>query len=109
MSVGSLVLGIVGLLVSLVPFFGMYAIPLTVLAVILGALGLRASTGRGMAVAGLVLGILGTVLAVWWMYATAAVGTALDDEFKKAGTSFEAEMKKSIEAAAKEAAKDAPE
>ena len=83
MPVGSLVLGIIGLVLSLVPFFGMYALPLTLLAVILGALGMKSLTGRGMAIGGLICGIIGTVLASWWMYATAAVSDGLVDLAKE--------------------------
>ncbi len=83
MPVGSLVLGIVGLVLSLVPFFGMYALPLTLLAVLFGALGLKSVTGRGVAIGGLICGILGTVIASWWIYATSAVGDALVEGAKQ--------------------------
>ena len=63
MSVGSLILGIVGLIISLVPFFGMYALPFTLLAVILGAVGMKAVNGRGLAIGGLICGVLGTEAA----------------------------------------------
>lgn len=83
MPVGSLVLGIVGLVLSLVPFFGMYALPLTLLAVILGALGMKSLTGKGMAIGGLICGLLGSVIAAWWIYATSAVSDGLVDLAKE--------------------------
>lgn len=83
MPVGSLVLGIIGLVLSLVPFFGMYALPLTLLAVILGALGMKSLTGKGMAIGGLICGILGSVIASWWIYATSAVTDGLTDLAKE--------------------------
>ncbi len=88
MPVGSLILGIVGLVLSLIPILGMYALPLTLLAVIFGALGLKSLTGKGMAIGGLICGLLGSVIAAWWMYATAAVGDALAEGVKQ----YEAEQ-----------------
>jgi hypothetical protein len=66
MGVASLVLGIIGLLFALIPIVGMYAWPLTVLAVILGYFGMKNPQGRGNAIAGLVLGLLGTALVIFW-------------------------------------------
>ncbi len=83
MPVGALVLGIVGLVVSLVPFFGMYALPLTLIAVILGALGMKSLTGRGMAIGGLICGIIGSVIAAWWIYATSVVSDGLGELAKE--------------------------
>ncbi|HEY4175419.1 MAG TPA: hypothetical protein VGM90_01245 [Kofleriaceae bacterium] len=70
MPVAALVIGIIGLIVSIVPFFGMYALPLTILAVILGFFGMRKAQGKGLATAGLVLGIIGSGLGGWWIHAT---------------------------------------
>jgi hypothetical protein len=53
MIIAALVLGIVGTVVALIPCLGMYAIPLTLLAVVFGALSIKREQGRGMAVAGL--------------------------------------------------------
>lgn len=62
MAVASLVLGIVGLLISL---FGV----LPILAIVFGAVGRRqidqgGGRGRGMATAGLILGVIGLILFV---------------------------------------------
>lgn len=98
MPIAALVLGIIGLVLSLVPCLGMYAMPLTVLAVILGALGMKAATGRGMAIAGLVCGIIGSCIAAWWIYAVVVTKGATEEGFKQ----FETELK----AAAAKAEKD---
>ncbi len=79
MAVASLVLGIIGLLIPFIPFLGAYAIPLTLLALLLGALGMRKAQGKGLAIAGLVLGILGSCISGWWFYASHRVSNALDD------------------------------
>ncbi|MEZ4403054.1 MAG: DUF4190 domain-containing protein [Kofleriaceae bacterium] len=79
MPVAALVLGIVGLVLSLVPCLGMYAMPLTLLAAIFGYLGMKKPTGRGMAIAGMVCGIIGTAIAAWWIYAYLTVKKAAED------------------------------
>lgn len=106
MPIAALVLGIIGLVLSLVPCLGMYAMPLTVLAVILGALGMKAATGRGMAIAGLVCGIIGTCVAGWWIYAYLTVKSASEDGLKQLKKDLKAavdkeykEMKKGDDAA----------
>jgi|JI6StandDraft_1071083.scaffolds.fasta_scaffold00208_4 hypothetical protein len=106
MPIAALVLGIVGLVLSLVPCLGMYAIPLTLIAVILGALGMKAPTGRGMAIAGLVCGIIGTCVAGWWIYAYLTVKSASEDGLKQLEKDLKAavdkeykEMKKGDDAA----------
>jgi hypothetical protein len=65
MAVAALVLGILGLVFSWVPFIGWI---LVILAVIFGAVGVRNPQGKGMAIAGLVLGIIGIALKVlFWI------------------------------------------
>ena len=64
MAVAALVLGIVGAVFGLVPILGLVAFPLGILAVVFGFVGRRRSTGRGMALAGIITGALALVLAV---------------------------------------------
>jgi len=78
MGVAALVLGIIGLVVSIIPFIGQYALPLTGLALILGAFGMR-KTPKGLATAGLVLGLVGSSLGGYWMYASHKAAAALQD------------------------------
>ncbi|HUJ62343.1 MAG TPA: hypothetical protein VLX92_27740 [Kofleriaceae bacterium] len=84
MGVAALVLGIVGLLLSFIPFFGMYALPLTALALILGALGAR-KPKKGLAIAGLVLGLVGSGLGAYWAYASHKAASELHDALKNGG------------------------
>jgi len=73
MAIAALVMGIVGFI-----FFG----PLAILAIIFGAIGIGQTNkdpylkGKGMAVAGLVLGILGTIGGIIWMLAVAFWSTS---------------------------------
>jgi hypothetical protein len=83
MAIAALVLGIVGLILSLVPCLGMYALPLTLIAIILGAMGMKKVPGKGMAIAGLICGVLGTAIAGWWLYAYLTVKNQLNDPNSK--------------------------
>ena len=85
MGIAALVLGIIGLIVSIIPFVGMYALPLTVLALLLGALGMR-KRPRGLATAGVVLGLLGTALGGYWIHASHVAADALRDSARESGT-----------------------
>ncbi|MBA3545938.1 MAG: hypothetical protein H0T76_05620 [Nannocystis sp.] len=56
---------------------------MTLIAVILGALGMKSLTGRGMAIGGLICGIIGSVIAAWWIYATSVVSDGLGELAKE--------------------------
>lgn len=78
MGVASLVLGIVGLLFSLIPGIGVIAWPLVILGTIFGGVGIsRASSApgmpRGLAVAGLVCSLVGLGICLLWAVALASV------------------------------------
>lgn len=77
MGVAALVLGILGLVGSMVPFFGAYAIVLTGLALLFGFVGLFIAAGRGMAIAGFVCGLVGTAISVYWILVVQDVAAAL--------------------------------
>lgn len=83
MPIAALVTGIVGLVLSLVPCLGMYAMPLTLLAVILGAIGMKKVPGKGLSTAGMICGIVGTLIATWWIYAYVTTKSAVDAEIEK--------------------------
>ena len=70
MAVASLVLGIVGLITSIIPFLFVIGPICDVLAIIFGAIGIRrakeGADNKSMAVAGLILGICGLVISILW-------------------------------------------
>ncbi|MBB4688616.1 DUF4190 domain-containing protein [Amycolatopsis jiangsuensis] len=75
------VLGLLGLIFSFIPIIGVVAWPLVILGIVFAAVGLtriRAgkATNKGMAIAGLVLSVLGLVIAIVW---TAVFAKAVDD------------------------------
>jgi hypothetical protein len=123
MGIAALVLGIVGAVFSLVPCLGMYALPVTLLAVVFGALGMRKPEGKGMAIAGLVCGMVGTCVACYWLWLylhaeSLAKDFALDhkdelnkmkDDFKKELDKAKAEDQPTPPAADDKAAPDKPE
>lgn len=69
LGVTALVLGLLGMLFGLIPILGVIAFPLGVFAIIFGFVGMRrASKGqadnKGMAIAGLITGVLAVILAI---------------------------------------------
>ncbi|MCA1029765.1 hypothetical protein LCL95_01810 [Bacillus timonensis] len=58
MAVASLVLGIVGLVLGLIPFVGWFMLPAWILAIVFGAVGLKRGQSKGMSWSGLVLGVI---------------------------------------------------
>jgi hypothetical protein len=75
------VLGLIGLLFSFIPLIGVVAWPLVILGIIFSAIGIsKAAKGRatnkGLAIAGLVVSVVGLVVCVLWV---AVWGKAVDD------------------------------
>ncbi len=109
-----MVMGIVGLIFSFVPCLGMYALPVTGIAIILGALALRAPKdgsphkGKGMAIAGLVCGLIGSLIAAYWLWAWMHVKDGngfggFNKEFKKG---FDEGIEKALKEQSEKAHKD---
>jgi hypothetical protein len=65
MAVAALVCGIVGIVGGWIPGINYFALVLAILGIVFGAIALKSASAdkRGMAMAGLVLGIIGTVCA----------------------------------------------
>lgn len=79
------VLGLVGLLLSFIPFVGIIAWPLVIVGLVLSIVGVaRASKGiatnKGMAIAGVVLSVLGLVVCVLYVAVFARVATEVDKQ-----------------------------
>lgn len=79
LATASLVLGIIGIVLALIPFANFVAYPLVVLAIVFGLCALR----WGKAKAGLILGVLGLVATILW---TVAIAGAFDDAVNKPHT-----------------------
>ncbi len=77
MAVASLVLGILSLVAAILPFLPSWlGAVLGIIGIILGALARKDSEKAGMATAGMVLSIIGTVLClIFWVACAACVGS----------------------------------
>lgn len=83
LAVAALVTGIIALVSSFVPLLNLLSFPFVVLAIIFGAIGVwqtvkGAKSGKGLAIAGLALGVLGLLVTVV-MYGGAAASSESDD------------------------------
>ena len=81
MGITALVVGIVGVVCSFIPCFGLFALLFGALAIIFGAVGMsqakKGGAPQGLPKAGLILGILATVFTiVWWAFFAASVSEA---------------------------------
>ena len=81
LGVAALVLGILGVISSFIPCFGVWAITFGVLSIIFGAISVswakKSSSKKGMGMAGLILGIIATVFAIlWYVLVIGAAATA---------------------------------
>lgn len=78
------ILGLVGLLISLIPLVGVIAWPMVILGIIFSAIGLvkvkkGTATNKGMAITGLIVSVLGLAACIVWAVITAqAIGEARD-------------------------------
>lgn len=63
LAIASLVLGILAIVNSFIPFLNFVSYIFAILAVIFGIIGIVKKAGRGMAIAGLVMGILSFIIA----------------------------------------------
>jgi small-conductance mechanosensitive channel len=98
MAVAGLVLGIIGLLLCWIPFFGWI---LALLGIVFGALGMSKAkkiggAGNGMAVAGLILGVVamlaGIVVFVLAMMATRALENELERELHRSRDRYRGDL-----------------
>lgn len=84
-AVGSLVCGVVGLVVALVPIFGLVGGLFALVAIPLGFIGLGAAkrqggAGRGLAIGGIVTGGLAIVVCLAWLALLFLVGTTVEED-----------------------------
>lgn len=79
MGIASMIIGIIALVVSFVPFCGTWALIPAIVGLVLGAVDMakkiKANQPRGMAISGVVMNILAIVVIFSW-WGIAAIGTA---------------------------------
>jgi len=79
------VLGLIGLLVSPVPFVGVVAWPLVIVGLILSLVGLGRvrkgrATNKGLSIAGIILSVLGLVVSIVWVVVIGQVISDVKDQ-----------------------------
>ena len=93
MGVVSLVLGLVGLIISFIPCLGAYGLVLTIPGVIFGVIGMMkakgANEGKGLAIGGLVVSLIGTAIAIIWCVLMKKTVDVIDDAAKEYQKSVE--------------------
>lgn len=92
LAVTGLVLGIIALFSAFVPLLNLLSFPFVLLAIIFGAIGLfqtvkGAKAGKGIAIAGLVLGILALLVTVVMYGSASAASSTSSGTLDSAGTS----------------------
>jgi hypothetical protein len=78
MGTAGFVCGLIGLVFSFIPVIGIIAWPLVIIGIVLSAIGMNyanqgQATNRGLAVAGLVVSVIGLVMCILWV---AAIGSS---------------------------------
>lgn len=80
MAIASMVTGIVSIVMSLIVSCALFlGLPCSVIAVILGCVSLK-SSGRGMAIAGIVCGAIGALILVMWLILM-VIGIAVSESY----------------------------
>lgn len=84
-AIAALICGLIGLCAGLVPVLGYLGIPLMIAGIVCGIIGMSKSRqgqgGRGMAIAGLVTGVLGIVaVALWTVILIAASDSSINTD-----------------------------
>jgi tRNA_anti-like len=104
----ALVLGILGLVIALIPCFGIIGIPLAAIGLLLGIIGIFTSgktTGRGMPIAGTCVSAAGLLIGVLWLALAANFFKKVDEKIAAEQAAIERESNLAQEEARKAAEK----
>lgn len=107
LGIGGLVLGIIALIVSFVPCFGIYALFIGIIAAVISIAGIviasQKSVGKGLLIAGLVVSLVGCGIAYTQYQALKSLSNAVESgELQNAMKELGAELEDEMEDAAKE-------
>jgi hypothetical protein len=75
MAIAALVIGIGSMVLAIIPVIGFLSWILSPLAIILGAIALRKTVGKGLAIGGIITGVIGVLICIAWV---ALFGAALN-------------------------------
>lgn len=92
LGVAALVCGIVGVVIGLIPLLAVPALALGILAIVFGAVGIRRvgrgeANNRGMAITGLITGLIALALAIYGFTVVNSAVNSLNDDLNNANTS----------------------
>ncbi|MGO8946175.1 MAG: DUF4190 domain-containing protein [Ktedonobacterales bacterium] len=68
MALTSMILGIISAAIGWIPFCGVVVLAPAIVGIVLGALGLKSQNRRGMAIAGIILSVVGIALATVFIW-----------------------------------------
>ncbi len=77
MAIAALVIGIGSMVLAIIPVIGFLSWILSPLAIILGAIALRKTVGKGLAIGGIITGVIGVLICIAWAAAFGAVINAM--------------------------------
>lgn len=82
LGIAALVLGILGVITSLIPCFGIWAITFGILSIVFGAVSIsyakKSGSKKSLGLAGLILGIIATAFTLlWYIFIIGAAATAI--------------------------------
>jgi len=81
-GIAALILGILALLIAFIPCVGLFALIPGIIAIVLAIVGLSqansANGAKGVIIAGLVISVIGTVIAAVWLIIFSASGTLIE-------------------------------
>jgi membrane-bound ClpP family serine protease len=91
LGIAALVCGIIGVLVGLIPLMFLGAGALAILGIVFGIIGIRRAkrgeaTNRGMAITGLVTGVIAACLAIYGVVVVVSATDKLSSDLSKVGT-----------------------
>ena len=94
MATAAMVIGIIGLVVSIIPVLGMIAWLLCPLAIILGFIARGKPVGKGAAMTGIITGGIGLLISIAWvtLFATAFSDPEFQEKFQEEMERVEAEQ-----------------
>jgi hypothetical protein len=100
MAVGALIIGICSMVLAIIPVIGFLSWILSPLAIILGAIALRKAVGKGLAIGGIVTGVIGVLICIGWVLFAATIMNSMPE-----GTMEE--IQREVERASQEANQNA--
>ncbi|GAA4876844.1 DUF4190 domain-containing protein [Saccharopolyspora cebuensis] len=89
LALTSMILGIIGVVLSFVPVIGMVSWVLGPLAVIFGIIGIRKQIGKGQALAGLITGGIAIVVCIVWTVMTVVTVQQVDQDLQQYSSCIE--------------------